>query len=426
MRVFKFGGASVKDAAGIVNLAKVVQLNVGEPLMIVVSAMGKMTNALEKLTHAYATQADDVQEIYEQIKAYHYKIVSELFEPDAVIFDEVANTFVEIDWMLEDEPHDSFDFIYDQLVSVGELVSTRIVSAYLNKAGLQSQWLDVRGYIHTDNTYREGVVDWNKTRASIQKDLPAMLSKHIVVTQGFLGGTSENFTTTLGREGSDYTAAIFAACLTAESLTTWKDVPGIMNADPKYFEDTVKFDELSYNEAIEMTYYGATVIHPKTIKPLQNAGIPLLVKSFNEPEAPGTVISEIYKQHYEKPIQIVKHNQILLSISAKDYSFISETHLSAIYALFSQNQVSVNLIQTSALSLSVCLDYDAVRFGKVYTKLAHEFNVKYNIDLSLITIRHYTQELLTETMTGNKVLMEQISRNMAQLVVKPATIKKAV
>jgi aspartate kinase len=279
MLVFKFGGASVKDAVGIANLAKVVDQYKDQKLLIVVSAMGKTTNALEKLAQAYFDQADDMQDIYEGIKQYHYDIMAELFESDNRVFDDVANTFVEIDWMLEDEPHDDYDFIYDQIVSVGELVSTRIVAAYLNKIGLKTQWLDVRGYIHTDNHFREGNVIWNKTRDSIALSIPSQLETSIVVTQGFLGGTSENFTTTLGREGSDYTASIFASCLGAESVTTWKDVPGILNADPKLFEDTVKFEELSYNEAIEMTYYGATVIHPKTIKPLQNAGIPLLVRN---------------------------------------------------------------------------------------------------------------------------------------------------
>src|ERR1700754_1493931 len=323
MLVFKFGGASVKDASGIINLASVVKKYTGNQLLIVVSAMGKTTNALETLTRAYVDQTDNMHLIYDGIKQYHFDILQDLFEPKHPVFDEIANTFVEIDWMIEDEPHDDYDFIYDQLVSIGELVSTRIVSAYLAKEGVINQWLDVRGYIHTDNTYREGVVQWDKTRASITKDIPALLEKGAVVTQGFMGGTSENFTTTLGREGSDYTASIFAACLGAESVTTWKDVPGILNADPRYFADTVKFDKLSYSEAIEMTYYGATVIHPKTIKPLQNSKIPLLVKAFTNPDAPGTIIKEYGRNHFAKPVIILKQNQVLLSLSAKDYSFIS-------------------------------------------------------------------------------------------------------
>jgi aspartate kinase len=418
MLVFKFGGASVKDAAGIVNLAQVVKRYQNNQLLIVVSAMGKTTNALEKLTKAYIEQADDMHAIYEEIKQYHYQIIAELFEPSHPVFNEVANTFVEIDWMIEDEPHDDPDFIYDQIVSIGELVSTRIITAYLNKEGLKSQWVDVRGYIHTDNTYREGVVQWDKTAESIKQGIPSLLDKGIVVTQGFLGGTSENFTTTLGREGSDYTASIFAACLGAESVTTWKDVPGVLNADPKFFDDTVKFDELSYTEAIEMTYYGATVIHPKTIKPLQNAKIPLLVKPFNDPAGEGTIIKQDAANVFKKPVIIIKENQVLLSISAKDYSFISETHLSDIFGLFAKNHVKVNLMQTSALSFSVCIDLSEDRFKRLLTAFNEDYKVKYNEGLTLITLRHYELNSLRELTLGKTVLLEQISRNTAQVVVK--------
>jgi aspartate kinase len=377
MLVFKFGGASVKDAAGVTNLARIVKKYEGQQLLIVVSAMGKMTNALERLTKAYADQSDELDSIYADIKAYHYHILEGLFEHGHPVFNEVANTFVEIDWMIEDEPHDDYDFIYDQIVSIGELVSTRIVAAYLNQAGIKTQWLDVRGYIHTDNNYRE-----------------------------------------VGREGSDYTASIFASCLDAESVTTWKDVPGILNADPKFFADTIKFDELSYTEAIEMTYYGASVIHPKTIKPLQNAKIPLLVKSFNDPDAPGTVIKETATTLFEKPVIILKQNQVLLSISAKDYSFISEDHLSDIFKLFAQNHVKINVMQTSALSFTVCFDLYQERFEKLLTGLSLDFKVKYNLDISLITVRHYKYDALRELTSDKIVLLEQISRNTAQVVVK--------
>jgi aspartate kinase len=418
MLVFKFGGASVKDAAGIINLANVVEQYKAEQLLIVVSAMGKTTNALEKLTKAYVDQTDDVQDIYEGIKQYHYDIIAELFESNSPVFDDVANTFVEIDWMLEDEPHDDYDFLYDQIVSVGELVSTRIVTAYLNKAGLKSQWLDVRGYIHTDNNYREGAVLWDKTRDSISLSIPVLLERGIVVTQGFLGGTSENFTTTLGREGSDYTASIFASCLNAESVTTWKDVPGILNADPKLFEDTVKFDELSYNEAIEMTYYGATVIHPKTIKPLQNVNIPLLVKPFGDPGASGTVIKEGATNVFTKPVIIIKNNQVLLSLSTNDYSFISEDHLSDIFGRFAKNHVKINVMQTSALSFSVCVDYKEEYFNALLANLNTTYKVKYNSNLTIITVRHSAGDIMKELTAGKTVLLEQLSRNTIQVVVK--------
>ncbi|MDB5115924.1 MAG: lysC 2 [Mucilaginibacter sp.] len=418
MLVFKFGGASVKDAEGIVNLGTVVSKYAGQQLVVVVSAMGKTTNALEKLTKAYADQTNDVHGIYEEIKQYHHDILAGLFEAGDPIFNEVANTFVEIDWMIEDEPHDDYDFIYDQIVSVGELVSTRIVTAYLNKVGLKSQWLDVRGYIHTDNTYREGIVQWDKTCNSIQQGIPPLLAKGIVVTQGFMGGTSENFTTTLGREGSDYTASIFASCLGAESVTTWKDVPGILNADPKFFEDTVKFDELSYTEAIEMTYYGATVIHPKTIKPLQNANIPLLVKPFNDPEANGTLIKETAAHFFTKPVIIIKQNQVLLSLSARDYSFISEDHLSDIFNRFAKNHIKINLMQTSALSFSVCFDHKEDSFNKIVANISQAYAIKYNTGLTLITVRHNVGDTLKSLTAGKTVLLEQISRNTAQVVIK--------
>jgi aspartate kinase len=418
MLVFKFGGASVKNADGIINLAHVVRKYQDDQLLIVVSAMGKTTNALEKLTKAYVSGDDEMHVIYEDIKKYHYNIIEQLFEPLHPVFDEVANTFVEIDWIIEDEPQDDYDFIYDQIVSIGEMVSTRIVTAYLNKAGLKSRWLDVRGYIHTDNTYREGIVQWDKTRERISHEIPGLLQKSIIVTQGFLGGTSENFTTTLGREGSDYTASIFAACLGAESVTTWKDVPGILNADPKFFDETVKFDELSYTEAIEMTYYGASVIHPKTIKPLQNAKIPLWIKPFTDPDATGTVIKEDGTSKFIKPVIILKHNQVLLSVSAKDYSFISENHLSSVFGLFAKNRVKVNMMQTSALSFTVCFDLYEGHFKKLLHGLNQDFKVKYNEGLTLITVRHYSSGSLEELTSGRNILIEQISRNTLQIVVK--------
>lgn len=418
MLVFKFGGASVKDAAGVINLSNIVKNHEGQKLLIIISAMGKTTNALEKLTKAYINGSDDLHSVFDEIKDYHFNIVKELFAPNHPVFNEVANAFVEIDWMIEDEPHADHDFIYDQIVSIGELVSTRIVAAYLNQTGIKTQWLDVRGYVHTDNNYREGNVNWDKTRTSISQEIPALLDKGIVVTQGFLGGTSENFTTTLGREGSDYTASIFASCLNAGSVTTWKDVPGILNADPKHFADTMKFNELTYAEAIEMTYYGASVIHPKTIKPLQNAKIPLLVKSFNDPTAEGTIIKESAEMHFDKPVIILKQNQVLLSISARDYSFISEVHLSEIFKLFAQNNIKANVMQTSALSFSVCFDLNQERFEKLLAGFSQDFKIKYNSELTLITVRHYKLYDLKGLVENRSILLEQVSRNTAQMVIK--------
>lgn len=416
--VFKFGGASVKDAEGIKNLAKIVNLNKEKQLLIVVSAMGKTTNALEELTKAYTQQREDAHEIFDSIKEYHENIMLELFGNSShSAFDEVANAFVEIDWILEEEPHDDYDYIYDQIVSLGELISTKIVSAYLNFAGITNKWLDARSFIHTDNTYREGQVDWQKTYNVIESQIPELIATQPVVTQGFIGGTSENFTTTLGREGSDYTAAIFAACLKASAVTIWKDVPGVLNADPKLFPDTIKYDELSYRDALEMTFYGATVIHPKTIKPLQNAGIPLLVKPFLHPEEAGTCIQDS-NVIITEPAIIVKNDQVLLSISTKDLAFITEEHLYNIYRIFAETHVKINTMQLSAISFSACFDCDDRRFEKLKSQLSELFKFKYNSGLTLITIRHFRKDIIQKLTEGKTVMLEQISRHTAQLVVK--------
>jgi aspartate kinase len=415
--VFKFGGASVKDAEGIKTLAEIVRLNRDKQLLIVVSAIDKTTNRLEELTRAYMNRQDNTGQLLSSIKAYHEEILNNLFnEKNHAVYDTIANTFVEIEWMLEEEPHDDYAFVYDQIVSIGELVSTKIVSAYLNHEGLSNHWLDARNFIHTDNTYREGKVDWEKTCNSIQQQIPGILNKQYVVTQGFIGGTSENYTTTLGREGSDYSAAIFASCLRAESVTIWKDVPGVLNADPKLFPDTVKYDELSYTEALEMTYYGATVIHPKTIKPLQNANIPLLVKSFIAPEDPGTMISEAASISETSSI-IIKNNQVFASISTKNLAFINEECLRDIFKIFAHHHIKINTMQVSAISFSTCFDWDEERVSKVFKELEKDYNLNHNTGLKLITIRHYTEELINKLTGNNTILLKQLSRNTAQLVI---------
>lgn len=416
MQVYKFGGASAKDAEGVKNIARVVSLKPEGGLLIVVSAMGKTTNGLEDLTNAYVDR-NETEDIFNSIKAYHESIMDGLFgDKNHPVYDQIANTFVEIDWMLEEEPHDDYGFIYDQIVSIGELVSTKIVSAYLNHIALANQWLDARNFIHTDNSYREGQVDWERTRNSVTAANLSCDNK-IYVTQGFIGGTSENFTTTLGREGSDYTAAIFATCLGAKAVTIWKDVPGVLNADPKLFPDTNKYDELSYYEALEMTYYGATVIHPKTIKPLQNTCIPLYVKPFSAPTESGTIIHNI-KPVAILPAIIVKNRQALFSLSTKDHSFITETHLSSIFKCFAENHIRINLIQNSALTVSVCFDWDERRYKTLITKLNEDYKVKYNTGLQLFTIRHYQKEIILKLVAGKTIYMEQLNRNTAQYVVR--------
>jgi aspartate kinase len=422
INVFKFGGASVKDADGIKNLARIIDLNRDKQLLIVVSAMGKTTNTLEELTHAYVEKTEDVQEIFGRLKSYHEAVIKQLFDDKSnSIFDDVANTFVEIDWILEDEPHDEYDFIYDQLVSMGELLSTKIVNAYLNYSGIKSKWLDARSYIHTDNTYREARVDWAKTKKAIETTLPSILSNQVALTQGFIGGTSENFTTTLGREGSDYTAAIFASCLKAEAVTIWKDVPGVLNADPKLFPNTVKYEELSYRDALEMTFYGATVIHPKTIKPLQNAKIPLLVKPFLSPLESGTCIKES-DVVITQPAIIVKNNQMLITISTLDLSFITEDHLCDLYGIFAEQHVKINMMQLSAISYSACFDMDERRFERLLIILKDKFKIRFNGGLQLLTIRHFNKEVIKNVTQDKVVLLEQISRHTAQMVLQDSKV----
>ena len=418
IKVFKFGGFAVSDAESIKNLAKIISFYTNDQILIIVSAMGKTTDALEKLCKAYVEASEDAHEILKSIKQFHEHIMLELFESEShPIFDEIANTFVEIEWMLEDEPHPDYDFNYDQLVSIGEFLSSRIVAAYLNKNDISTKWMDARDFIHTDNTYREGVIDMDKTRLSMAV-LNDILKTQLVITQGFIGGTSENFSTTLGREGSDYSAAIFASCLQAESLTVWKDVPGIMNADPRLFPNARKYDELPYSEALEMAYYGATVIHPKTIKPLQNANIPLYVKPFLSPEQEGTRIDSLAKLNTDIAAIIVKENQMLLSISTKDFSFIDEPILIYLLQCISQANIKLNMMQRSALSLSICFNQDEAKFNKLFNILKEKFNCKYNQELSLLTVRHFKKENLDAICSGKTIIMEQFSRNTAQIILK--------
>ncbi|RZL47170.1 MAG: aspartate kinase [Pedobacter sp.] len=421
MQVFKFGGASVKDASGVKNLAQIIQNYPANNLLIVISAMGKTTNKLEELTWAYVKGNQNAQLIFEEIKAFHFNIINELFEDhNNPIYDDVANTFVEIEWLLEEEASDGAAYLYDQIVSIGELVSTKIVAAYLNLIGTFTIWTDARSYIKTDNNYREANVIWDKTEHEIQKHLPSFLDKAIVVTQGFIGGTSENFTSTLGREGSDYSAAIFCACLNAESMTIWKDVPGVLNADPKWFDETEKIAQLSYHDAIELTYYGATVIHPKTIKPIQNKGIPLYVRSFINPEEVGTAITSL-----STPLPVAsfifKINQVLISIFPKDFSFIIEENLSHIFNILHKNKVKVNTMLNSAISFSVSVDNDEERIKQLITDLSETFKVKYNDGLELVTIRYYNQQTIDRVIENKDVLLEVKSRHTCQIVMKNKT-----
>jgi aspartate kinase len=418
MKIFKFGGASVKDANAVKNVVEILKLFPNEQIIVVVSAMGKTTNALEQLVDAVFYKKTDAAVLLEEIKKYHFTIIAELFAAkNHSIYHEISNTFVELDWAIEDEPTENYNYEYDKMVSMGELISTKIINAYLNEAGVKSQWKDVRDFIQTDNTYREGKVDWELTQSLIDKQLDLSKGASIMVTQGFIGGTSENFTTTLGREGSDYTAAILAYTTNAESVTIWKDVPGVLNADPKWFDETKKLEQISYQDAIELAYYGATVIHPKTIKPLQNKKIPLYVKSFLHPAEVGTVINEI-QSSLPIPCFIFKVNQVLISISPKDFSFIMEENLSEMFTLFAEKQVKVNVMQNSAISFSISVDNDARKLPDLIKTLQKKYRVLYNDNLELITIRYYDQATIDRVTVDKKVLLEVKSRYTVQLVVK--------
>ncbi|MEI2758675.1 MAG: aspartate kinase [Bacteroidia bacterium] len=420
IKVFKFGGASVKDAASVKNAIEILKGFKGEKLLVVISAMGKTTNALEIVVNDYFFSKGNAHAALKDVREYHQQIMEELFSGKAnPVFDKVNNFFVEADWMLDEKPQHTYNFVYDQIVSLGELISTCIVGAYLEQQGCSNIWLDVRDVLMTDNTYREAKVDWQKSEMLVQKQVvPAFSGVDVVITQGFIGGTSENYTTTLGREGSDYSAAIFAYLLNAEAMYIWKDVPGILNADPKFYKDAQKLDQISYHDAIELAYYGATVIHPKTIKPLENKNIPLFVKSFLKPEANGTTIRTNVQTKPMIPSYIFKKNQVLISISAKDFSFIAEDNLSRIFALFAGHGVKIHLMQNSAISFSVCVDNDNFKIPALIEALQKDFKIRYNEDLMLYTIRHYYQNTIDTITSGKEILLEQRSRNTAQFVLR--------
>ncbi len=413
MRVFKFGGASVKDAAGVKNLAQIIR-QFDDRLVVVVSAMGKTTNAMETIVEAYM-ECDRIAltERLELVKTYHQQIVSDLFGDDNDCIEELFQLLAQ---KLESEPSLNYDFEYDQIVPFGELISTTIISAYLNQIGLDNEWLDVRKYIRTDDCYRSANIDWELTH-ELMKGKFGNSEGQLFITQGFIGSTETNLTTTLGREGSDFTGAIIAHVLDAESLAIWKDVPGVLNADPRWYPRAVKIDELSYWEAIELTYYGAQVIHPKTLKPLQNKQIPLLVNSFIEPSKVGTIIKSSEQSSELQPIFVLKQNQVLISMSPKDFSFIMEESLSDIFSIFSKHRVKLNMMQTSALNFSVCVD-DSKRVMAAIEELQEQFDVRYNENMELVTIRHYTEEAIQEIVEGKEVVDSQVSRKTARYVLK--------
>ena len=412
IKVLKFGGVSIKDAESISNVITILNTYRNDNVVVVFSALGKVTNMLEELVELYVNRSLLVTDKLEEIKQKHYNIINNFFLKDNEIYDVVDNLFLEIEWVLEEESNIDFSYDYDQIVSIGELLSSNIMSSLLKLNNFDNSLIDARDIIKTDNQHQNAKINWNLTETSIKEKVV----KFPVVTQGFIGCTSENFTTTLGREGSDFTAAILAYVLDACKLIIWKDVNGVLNADPRFFNKTMLLDNISFTEAIELAFYGAKVIHPKTIQPLQKKGIPLQVRSFIDVENKGTLINDT-EQSNNVPSYIVKENQVLISISDNDLSFIVEKHLSWIFSLLSKYNIRLNLMQNSAVSFSICIDNNKHKVPKFINELSKRFSIYYNECLTLYTIRHYTDSSIEFITKDKEILLEQKSRNTVQFVI---------
>ena len=410
--IYKFGGSSLKNAANIKLVTKIISENKEDDMVIVFSAMGKVTNMLEDVVNSYFNKQKKVRNLLKKVRDFHVSLANQLFNKNDKVFDEINNLIVEIEWVIDDDPTDNYSYYYDQIVAIGELLSTKIMSAFLHKNDIINHWTDIRDIVRTDDSYRNAKIHWNDTMRFACKNLKS----GIVVTQGFIGSTSENNTTTLGREGSDFTAAILAYCLNAKKVIIWKDVPGLMNADPAIFDQTQLFTHISYDEAIELAFFGAKVIHPKTIQPLKKKLIPLQIKSFYNSNEKGTIISKISNQNIDVESYIVKENQILISISARDLTFVVENHISQIFSILSKNLVEVNLMQNSAVSFSVCVNNDKFKIPKTINELKSFFRVVYNDNLILYTIKNYNKRSLEKLINKNNIILQQKSRTTVQLI----------
>lgn len=415
MKVFKFGGASLKDASAVQNVTRIIAAENGN-LAVVVSAMGKTTNLLETLVKSYFEKSEKKWEIFGQFKAEHMTITTRLFGENGTP-ETVLAQFAELEGKLRKNPSLDFDFEYDQIIGFGELVSSEILSEYLNFTGISNQWIDIRNCLRTDDLYRDAAVDWELT-GELVPDVFNFKTKRLYITQGFIGSTTTNLTTTLGREGSDFTAAILGNTLNAESVTIWKDVPGVLSCDPKKMGGAVEIGSLSYREAVEMTHSGAQVIHPKTMKPLHNKGIPLYVKSFVSPEIQGTVIHSIDHRIDLPPIFIFKENQVLVTLTPIDFSFISIKDIDRVVNLLLEDRVKVTLMQQSAIDLNLVLDAPEADWEEIFNELKEFYTVRYNTGLTLITIRHYTEEVLDWMVREKDIYLEQHSRKTARMLVK--------
>jgi len=413
-KVFKFGGASVKDADGVKNLKKILEIYKEDRLIVVISAMGKMTNQLEKVLDSWYFNPESLKNNFEIVKKFHLDIARQLEKNTGEITSVLIPILDRLFEILSGKNSNHYDKDYDDIVSFGEYLSTKLISTYLNLNGFKNEFACAIHLVKTDDSFREGKVNWEETEKVIREFVTLNPNKTII-TQGFLGGTNNDIVTTLGREGSDFSAAIFAYCLNAKEVTIWKDVPGLLNADPKFYPDAVKLDKISYQEAIELAYYGATIIHPKTIKPLQNKNIPLFVKSFLVPSEEGSIIADV--ESVEKiPSYIFKTEQILLSVFPKDFSFIAADNLTKIFSYISKNKLKINLMQNSARSFTICMDNKPNRFVNLLKDLEAEFTVKYNMNKKLITIRHYTREAIEKVIGNQPVILEQKSRSTLQVV----------
>jgi len=416
MKVFKFGGASINSVERIQNVGKILQAYKGEKILVIISAMGKTTNALEKVVDAFFEgRKDDALKLFEQVKEQHLnmlKYLTTLHWKEAE--DHLKDFFTEIEWLLHDKPVREYDYYYDQIVCSGELLSTAMMSDYLNEAGVTNKWIDVRDIVRTDDNFRDAGIDWTYTQQKVTDIIEPLFKDYaLIITQGFIGATDENESTTLGREGSDFSAAIFAHLLNAESQTIWKDVQGVMNADPKQFAEATFLNALSYDEVIEMAYYGAQVIHPKTIKPLQNKNIPLHVRCFLQPELAGTIISN-KPVHQLPPVIVVKEKQVLLELNSKDFSFVGEEYVSRLYELFAQIKIRPNLIQNGDISILCCLDDKPDKIEKLALAASEIFDVQVKRDLTLLTIRHYTREKFDALTKGKTILLTQRTTKTVQ------------
>lgn len=415
MEVFKFGGASVKDADAVKNVASILYKFKDTKKVVVISAMGKTTNALEDVVNNYVKKNEIYAEYLREIREYHQMVSEQLFDKNHAVFHKIHALFDKVEGFCTWNTSDNYTFIYDQIISVGELVSTVIVSEYLNSTGLSNTWVDARDLIRTDHSYTDARIEWEATEAMV-KNVIGGINTTTIITQGFIGSTSEKFTTTLGREGSDYTASILSYCLNASKMTIWKDVPGVLNADPKLFNDAVLIPEISYKEAVEMTYYGAKVIHPKTIRPIQNKQIPLHVKSFINPDNNGTVIGAFDENTAYPPIIVKMPGQVLLSFSVKDFSFVAEDSMSEIFRAFGKHQLRMNLMQNRAISFFACVDNKQEKIKRIADELKENFIVNVEEGLELETIRHYNQAILERETAGKNILLEQKARQTIQLL----------